>query len=274
MKYADLHVHSQYSDGTSTPAQLISMARVAGLDAFALADHDTVEGIVPCFGAAEGTGIEVIPAIELSAEYGQREVHILGYCIDWENAQLLERLAFLKTNRVERVHRILDKLHSLGVDLEPDAVFSLSGAGVVGRLHIARAMVKKKIVSTTYEAFQKYLGDSAAAFVLGFKLAPAEAMSLIRQAGGVPVLAHPYSLRDDAYISELVAAGLKGIETYYPEHSQSMSNMYRDIAVQNGLIMTGGSDFHGSAKPDVPMGCVKVPYDVVDDLKRAARGKV
>lgn len=271
MPHVDLHVHSLYSDGTSAPQELVNLAVAAGLSAFSLCDHDTVEGIAPCLEAAQGKAVEVIPGIELSAEYGQREVHMLGYCIDPSNAELLEQLSVLKSNRIERVHRIIAKLAELGVHLDADTVFGLSPQGVVGRLHIARALVKEKHVATTYEAFSRYLGDNAPAFVLGFKITPARAMALIRAAGGVPVLAHPYSIRDDAYIEELVAAGLAGIETYYPEHSQSMSNFYRDIAVQHGLIMTGGSDFHGGAKPDVKMGCVRVPYEVVTQLKAARR---
>jgi hypothetical protein len=271
MSHVDLHIHSFYSDGTSAPQELVSLAADAGLAAFSLCDHDTVEGIAPCLEAAAASGIEVIPGIELSAEYGQREVHILGYFIDPSHVGLLEQLAVLKSNRIERVHKIIAKLNELGVHLEADQVFALSPRGVVGRLHIARALVKKKHVGTTYEAFGRYLGDSAPAFVLGFKITPARAIALVREAGGVPVLAHPYSIRDNAYIEELVGAGLAGIETYYPEHSQSMSNFYRDIALQHGLIMTGGSDFHGGAKPDVKMGCVQVPYEVVAQLKAARR---
>ena len=269
MKYADLHLHTIYSDGTFTPEELVKQASKQGLSAIAVVDHDTVEGIDSTMEAAKTQGIEVIPGIELTAEWDGLEIHILGYLIDYKNKKLLERLEILAENRVERIYKIADKLKSIGIKLDPDSVFEISEEGTVGRLHVARAMVKEGIVSTTGEAFQKYLGDNGPAYVCGFRFTPQEAIKLLKDAGGVPVLAHPYVLRRDDLIPLFVDYGLMGLEIYYPEHTQSMINLYLDMASQYHLLITGGSDCHGKAKPEVKIGIIKLPYQFVEDLKNS-----
>ncbi len=269
MKFADLHLHTLYSDGTYTPVQLVCESQKAGLSAIAVVDHDTVEGISPVIQAAKDADLEVLPGIELSAEYENVEIHILGYLLDYQNKELRLRLDILKKNRRERIYKITDKLKAIGADLSPEAVLNLAGKGTVGRLHVARALVKEGLVENVFEAFQKYIGDKGPAYVLGFKLSPREAIQLILDAGGIPVLAHPYTIPDDGLILEFIKYGLMGLEAYYPEHSQSMINFYLELARNNNLLVTGGSDCHGNAKSEIKIGSLRIPYELVEILKQA-----
>jgi hypothetical protein len=269
MKFADLHLHTIFSDGTYTPEELISRSQKAGLSAIAVVDHDSVSGIEPALAAAESSDLEVLPGIELSTEHNDREVHILGYLIDYKNKTFLDKLEYLRNNRIERVYKIIGKLKNLGIDLDPKSVFNLSGSGTVGRLHIARALVQDGLAGSISEVFQKYIGDNGPAYVLGFRFSSGEAIKFIKDAGGVPVLAHPYSLNNDELIFEFIKLGLMGLEVYYPEHSQGEVNFYLDLAKKNNLLVTGGSDCHGKAKPQVRIGSIKLPYSLVKKLKEA-----
>jgi len=269
VKYADLHVHTSESDGTLTPKQLVKEALYRGLSAIAIVDHDTVGGIPEALAAAQGEDLEIIPGIELTAQHENQEIHILAYFVDCGNKALLEKLRLVQLNRIERVHKIVNNLEQQGVKLNAQDVFDISGKGTVGRMHIAKALVKAGWVTTTAEAFRKYIGDKSPAYVLGFNLSPVEAINLIRGAGGVAVLAHPYTLHNDELIAELAGYGLQGIEVYYPEHSQSMVNFYLDLAKKLNLLVTGGSDFHGNVKPDIKLGMIKIPIELVDRLRQA-----
>jgi len=269
MKYADLHLHTLFSDGTYTPEELVKRSLKSGLSAIALVDHDTVNGVGITIDEAGDSGLEVLPGVELSAEYNDQEVHILGYLIDYQKGSLLERLESLRANRIERVYKIVKKLNGLGINLDPQKVLDLAGNGTVGRLHIARSLVKEGFVGSIFEVFQKYIGDKGPAYVLGFRFSPKEAIKFIKDSGGVPVLAHPYVLHNDELIREFIKLGLMGLEAYYPEHSQGMTNFYLDMAKKNNLLVTGGSDCHGKAKPDVRIGSMKVSYELVEKLKEA-----
>lgn len=268
-KSADLHLHTIFSDGTYTPLELVSKSKKAGLAAISLVDHDTIDGIVPAVKAAKTEGVEILPGIELSSEYNGLEVHILGYLVDYESPDLIKELQELKKKRIERIYEMVGKLKDIGVELEPQSVFNISGNGTVGRLHVARALVKEGRVKTIFEAFQKYIGDKSPAYVLGFKFSPKKAIELIKSSAGIPVLAHPYSLNNDELIYEFIKDGLMGLEVYYPEHSQSMVNFYLELAKKHNLLVTGGSDCHGSLKPDVRIGMIKIPYELVEKLKEA-----
>lgn len=270
-KTADLHIHSVFSDGTSSPEQLAELAGRAQVSCLAVVDHDTVEAIGPVGECCAVRGIEVIPGIELTAEYRGLEVHILGYLFDPREPGLRRCLEELREFRVQRVHRIVDRLRQMNVALDAQAVFQVAGAGTVSRLHVARAMVARGVAGSVWEAFDKYIGDNAPAHVLGFKLTPAEATRLIRDAGGVAVLAHPYTLRREALIPDLLDQGIQGLEVYYPEHGAEMTARYEQLCRSRGLVMTGGSDFHGAAKPDVKLGCKRIPYELVEALRRCAR---
>jgi len=269
VKYADLHVHTTESDGTYTPVQLVREAVSRGLSAIAIVDHDTVGAIPEALKEAQETGCEVIPGIELTAQQDNQEVHILGYFLDYQQEELLDQLKLLQQNRVKRVYKIVENLKGLGVNLNPQIVFDIAGSGTVGRMHIARALVKDSLVDSTGEAFRKYIGDKSPAYVLGFCLSPQQAIKMIRDAGGVAVLAHPFMLNNDELIAELAHCGLQGLEVYYPEHSQSQVNFYLDLAKKLELLVTGGSDFHGSAKPDIKLGAIKIPLELVEKLRQA-----
>lgn len=269
MKFADLHLHTIFSDGTYTPQELISESIKCGLSAVAIVDHDTVEGIQPTIDIAKTQDIEVLPGIELTTEYDSLEIHILGYLIDFKNKELIEKLETLKKNRIERIYKIVDKLKNIGINLESKTIFDIARQGTVGRLHIARAMVAEGKTATVLEAFQKYIGDKCPAYVLGFRFSPNEAIKLIKNVGGIPVLAHPYNLNNDDLILNFIDYGLMGVEVYYPEHSQSMINFYLNLARKHNLLVTGGSDCHGNAKPEIRIGSIKISYELVKRLKEA-----
>jgi predicted metal-dependent phosphoesterase TrpH len=269
MKSADLHLHTVFSDSTYTPVELINESTRVGLSAIAVVDHDTVKGIEPTLKIAKMANIEVLPGIELSAEDDGLEIHILGYLIDYKRRDLEEKLEFLRKNRIERIYKIADKLKGMGIKLKPEAVFEIAKQGTVGRLHVARAMVNTGLVDSTTEAFQKYIGDKCPAYVCNFRFSPQDAIKLIRDVGGIPVLAHPYSLNRDELIPKFVDYGMMGLEVYYPEHSQGMINLYLSLAKKYNLLITGGSDCHGNAKPEVKIGSVQIPYKFVEKLKEA-----
>jgi 3',5'-nucleoside bisphosphate phosphatase len=270
MKCCDLHIHTIHSDGTDTPQTIIGRAARQGLSAISITDHDSVDGVEEAIRAGDSCGIEVLPGIELTAEFDGAEVHMLGYRIEHRDPAFNRALAGLRENRVERVLAMIKKLSAQDIVLKPEAVFSLSGSGTVGRLHMARAMVNEGIVGSVPEAFYKYIGDKCPAYVSHFRLTPATAIAMIREYGGVPVLAHPHALKKDEYIPAMAEAGLRGLEVYYPEHSQAVINFYLDCAKRLGLLITGGSDYHGAAKPGVELGEAQVPYTVVEALNNAA----
>lgn len=270
MKFADLHLHTLFSDGTYTPKQLICEASQLELCAISVADHDTVDGIEPTKEFAQIKNIEVLEAIELTAERDGLEIHILGYLIDYKNKELTEKLDFLKKNRIERIFGMVDKLNDMGIELNAQDVFDIAGSkAAVGRLHVARAMLKKGEVSSIQEAFWKFIGDKCPAYIAGFRFSPYEAIKLIKDTGGIPVLAHPYTLNRDDLITQFIDYGLMGLEVYYPSANQGMVNFYLGLSQKYNLLVTGGSDCHGGAKPEAKIGSVKIPYDLVEKLKQA-----
>jgi hypothetical protein len=269
MKFADLHLHTIFSDGAYSPQDLIRESSRCALSAISVVDHDTVEGIVPVKEKALAENIEVLAGIELTAEFQGLEIHILGYLIDYNNKEFIEKLKTLKQNRIERIYKIAQKLKNIGIDLNPQTVFEISKHGTVGRLHVARVMLKEGKVASISEAFQKFIGDKCPAYVLGFRFSPLEAIRLIKDVGGIPVLAHPYSMHNDDLIIKFIDYGLMGLEVYYPEHSQSMMNFYLNLAKKHSLLVTGGSDCHGDAKPEIRIGSLKVSYELVERLKQA-----
>jgi len=271
MKFADLHVHTSCSDGTYTPAQLIKEGIQRGISCLAIVDHDTTAALEEASAQAHGGDLEIIPGIELTAQHENQEIHILGYFLDYRNRKLLEKLKLVQLDRIERVYKIIENLKELGLKLDPQTVFRISGKATVGRMHIARALVEDGWVDSTAEAFRKYIGDKSPAYVLGFRISVPEAIKLIHHAGGVAVLAHPYMLRNDALITEFAGYGLEGIEVYYPEHSQAMVNFYLNLAKKLNLLVTGGTDFHGSAKPQIKLGMIKVPLELVEKLRQAKK---
>ena len=268
MKFADLHVHSLFSDGTFSPPHIVSEALRVGLSCISITDHDSTEAIDFAIKAA-GDDLEVIPGIELTAESGGQEIHILGYLIDYKNKAFLEMLKHMREVRVKRIYEICKKLKKQGVNIEPQEILSLAGKGSVGRLHVARALYEKGDVFSIADAFYRFIGDKGPAYVGKFKMTPKEAVDWILKVKGIPVLAHPYTLDDRALIADFVKAGIMGIEAIYTEHSNYQKEEFIKIADKYHLLVTGGSDCHGKAKEEPHLGKVKLPYEYVEKLKEA-----
>ncbi len=268
MKYADLHVHTCISDGSFTPAEVVNQAISANLSAIAITDHDSVDAVDEAVREA-GDKIEIIPGVELTAEMDGNEIHILGYFIDWRDAKFRQELESLQKVRLERARKIVEKLKQLGMEINYEELLKFSGRGSVGRLHIARMMKSSGYVSSIREAFWRFLGEGKPACVGKFRLSPRQAMELIRNVGGLAVLAHPYLLNHDEWISQFADDGLDGIEVYYSIQNPQITGHYERLALKNELLMTGGSDCHGQAKGRVLLGKVKIPYSLVEKLKKA-----
>ncbi len=269
-RLADLHIHTHFSDSTSSPQEVVEQAHENELNCIAIADHDTVDGIAPTMEAAKQYGIEVIPAIELSSEINGNDVHMLGYLFDPENQELATRIKHMQNARITRMHEMINKLKALGIDnIAPEEVIGLAQSDSVGRPHLATVLQEKGWVKTNQIAFNKYLADDAPAFVPKFKQTPYEAIDLIRKAGGVAVLAHPMLTRVDELIPSFVEAGLGGLEVYYPNTSEKVISYYEELVKKHDLVATGGSDAHGDVKKHTYVGKMKIPYSLVEKLKEA-----
>ncbi len=246
----DLHVHTAASDGLLTPAALVRAVAEAGVSVFSITDHDTVGGLPEAQAAADASGLTLINGIELSAYWGKVEFHILGYFIDPSHGGLTAFLHSTRDARQVRMHAMLNRLQAMGLGVPPAAVFARAQHGNVGRPHLARALVDRGYVTTTDEAFDRYLGTGRPAYVPRPDVSVQEAIRIIRSAGGLASLAHPgLHNRDDA-IPDLVSAGLQAIEVYHPQHAFGGIARYKRLAKRYGLLMTGGSDFHGAAEGD------------------------
>lgn len=271
---ADLHIHSNLSDGTNTPEEVVDLARSAGLTKIALTDHDTVMGIERAQIVGKEIGVDVISGIEFTTEAHNAEVHILGYFFNPKNIKLLEVLEKIQAGRVDRIHKIVKKLNELGLSLTADDVFKYSNKGAPGRPHVARALIEKKYVSGFKEAFNRYLDFRGPAYVSHYKLTPEDAIRLIREVNGAPVFAHPAVSNCDNSIPDLMAAGLLGIEVFYSGHRPDQVEKYKNLAHKYNLLMTGGSDFHGdNSGREIKLGDISIPDDMVDKLKEASQTK-
>jgi len=273
MKFADLHLHTQFSDGTFTPEELVLHAQKGGLSCIALTDHDTVEGCARTATACAAVKMEFIPGSELTAEHADTEVHVLGYFLDLENKILLERIAQFQAVRQQRIHEMVAALNKQGVALKVESVFALANCKSPGRPHVARALVKEKLIGSLDEAFERFLKKGRPAWVPKTKMSALESIELIHQAGGLAVMAHPGLNRTDEIIPDLVDAGLDGIECFHTKHSTVMSERYLEIAEEHGLLVTGGSDCHGYSKNKPLIGTVRLPYEHVERLNAAHKNR-
>ncbi len=264
----DLHAHTIFSDGQLTPEALVDLAIERGLAAIAITDHDSTAGIGPARAAARGR-VEIVPGIEVSTSTDRLDLHVLGYFVDPADARLATRLRKFRRERIERVHAIARRLAELGIAIDVDEVLALAGPGVVGRPHVAAVLLRAKRVRTVDEAFKKFLGARAEAYVPRPAFHPNEAIAMIAEAGGVSVLAHPGAYVPDGLVRELVQAGLDGIEVWHPQHGPALVRRYHALATQLGLIESGGSDFHGPGR-HTDLGGMKVPALVLKRLKDAA----
>lgn len=279
MGYVDLHLHTTASDGVRSPSDLVSYAKTKGLQAVAVTDHDTIEGLPEALAEGEKIGFEVIPGIEISAEHSPGSMHLLGYFLEIESPLLNERLGYLQKARAERNPRIVENLNRLGVQISYEDVVKASGKGQVGRPHFAQVLLEKGYVKSFQEAFDRFLKKGASAYVDKFRFRSSEAIHFIREAGGVAVLAHPNTLgltdhkALESVLMQLVREGLKGIEVFYPEHSPSETGVYKSLAERHSLVMTGGTDYHGMEGNDLDIGVgrgnMRLPYSIIEDLKAA-----
>lgn len=275
----DLHIHSTTSDGTMSPVELVHYAHKKGLSAIAITDHDTIEGVDQALAAGRRIGLEVVPGIELSVKYSIHNVHLLGYLFDYEHKELHIALNQLQIGRVERNKEIIFKLNQLGLTLHLDELEKSAGSGQTGRPHIARLMVEKGFVQSMDEAFEKYLGQGGLAYTSRFIYEAKEAIGLIKQAGGIAVLAHPLQLDKsvdnlDIALHHLRDIGLDGIEVYYPNHTRPFRKRLIALAEKYSLLMTGGSDYHGNIRPGTTLAGgknVSVPAHLLDDMKQRVR---
>lgn len=262
----DLHVHTTASDGVLSPTEVVHKALEVGLATIAITDHDTLVGSEEGLEAAKGTGLEVIPGVEISADIAQAEVHILGYHVALGASALRDRLQVLRDARFVRARRMVAKLARLGLPIEWSRVKQLASGATMGRPHVARAMLEKGYVPSVDRAFSHYIGRSGPAYVGRYKISPSEAIELIVSSGGLPVLAHP--LQVSHLIPELAKRGLVGLEAYYPGYSSDEIRLLLDICARHDLVATAGSDFHGGdGRPENDMGAVWSPPEVMINLR-------
>jgi len=265
----DLHVHSTASDGRLSPEEVVALAARHGLTTMALTDHDTISGIAPALAAAQAfPNLKVIPGVELSTDAVQGEVHVLGYFIDHTSNELCARLERMRNSRWERAQAMVDRLQDLGIHIEWSRVQEIAGSGSVGRPHLVQAMLEKGYVASFKEAFTNYIGQGGPAYVKRKKMTPVRAVEIILRAGGLPVLAHPFTVSDpETLVIELKTAGLVGIEAYYGGYTAQEINALVSLSDEYDLIATGGSDYHGiDSNSETMIGDVDVPVEAVERL--------
>ncbi|MDI6815305.1 MAG: PHP domain-containing protein [Dehalococcoidales bacterium] len=269
MSRVDLHIHSTASDGRFSPEAIVHKSAERGLTIIAIADHDSVDGIVPALVAAKAfPQLRVIPCVEISTDVPHGEVHVLGYFIDYTSHELKAALMRLRNSRRERAQGMIAKLRNLGIHIDWHRVQEIAGSGSIGRPHIAQAMLEKGYITSFKEAFTKYLNQGGPAYVKWEKMTPVEAVELILRANGLPVLAHPLTINDpEMMIVELKAAGLIGIEAYYDGYSGNEISRLVSLASRHNLIATGGSDYHGlDSSTETMIGDVDMPMESAERL--------
>lgn len=266
----DLHLHTTCSDGTQSPEAVVRLAKQAGLSAIAITDHDTVSGVAEATEAGLRLGIRVVPALELSVEYAGQDVHILAYFVDPSDPALAAMLADLRQARRERLAEMVGRLRRLGLPLaEGEVTRRVSSLGPVGRPHLAEALVARRWVETYTDAFRYYLSSESPAYLPNRTPSPEAALAVLKQAGGVPVLAHPGCYAGDDVLERFRRAGLMGIEVFHPRHGADEVNHLISTAERLDLLMTGGSDYHGEGRSDLPPGSVPVGADLLHRLEAA-----
>ncbi len=279
-RFIDLHTHSIASDGSMSPAELVRHAKEKGLTAIALTDHDTVDGVKEALDEGNRIGIEVIPGIEISTEYNP-EMHILGLFLNLnEYTSIRKELGAIKQGREDRNKKIINKLKELGVDITLEEVKNLAAGDITGRPHIARVLMAKGYVKSMDEAFDKYLSKEGLAYFKRFELQPIDGIKAIKNAGGIPVIAHPVLLKKsydnmDKLLKELKEYGLAGIEAIYSENSKEDTGNLLRLAIKHQLLVTGGSDFHGTYKTGIEIGIgrgnLRVTYELLEKLRKASK---
>jgi hypothetical protein len=271
--FVDLHTHTTASDGANSPRALVALARAKGLKAIAISDHDTTNGLDEGIAAGRELGVEVIPALEMSTDVHESEVHVLGYFIAYHDETFQALLTTLREARLGRARTMVEKLAALGMPLDWARVKAFAGDGSAGRPHVAKAMVEAGYVPDIKTAFDRYISRNGPAYVERYKLTPAEAVKLLRGVGGLAVLAHPLEGTGSVpMIPELVAAGLGGIECYYTRYTPDQVATLEQIARNYGLATSGGSDYHGEGvAANAILGQPPVPYRVLENMRAVWR---
>lgn len=266
----DLHIHTIASDGILSPEEVIDTSINMGLSGIAITDHDTVASlkIAEDYLKDMKNNFKFIPGIELNTDYKNSEVHILGYFIDYNNQPLLDKLIDLRNSRYKRAEKMIEKLRSMGFLIDFQMVKKLSGNDLIGRPHIAQALVDKGYVFSVKEAFDKYISKGRPAYIPRYKFSPNEAINLIKKAGGIAVLAHPGLIKNNLIVKEIIEMGIEGIEVYYPEHHPIQIDNYLKICEEKNLLITGGSDFHGIGSGDnrSRLGCAGINWELFNRL--------
>ncbi len=275
-KYIDLHTHSTESDGTLTPEELITLAKEKGLTAIALTDHDTIDGLEAARATAEQLDVELVPGIELSTDYNGTEVHVLGYYIEETNPAFLKKLDEFRCGREERNHKMVQRLREEGFDFTYEELRGTFPESVLTRAHFARFLMDRGFVKDMDTVFRKYIGNDCRCYVPREKITPLEAIELIHMGGGLAFFAHPILChmnydRLDAFVRTLKEHGLDGLEAVYSTYSPGDERSIRRLAEKYGLLISGGSDFHGTNKPYIQLGTgrgnLKVPYCFLQNMK-------
>jgi predicted metal-dependent phosphoesterase TrpH len=269
----DLHMHSNASDGSFTPDEVARMAAGNGVEVFALTDHDTLDGLPAAASCASRFGIRLITGVELSVSEEGMDVHLLAYGFDETDPTLLAAIRRYREGRRERARKILSRLKGLGIRISLEEVEEIASGGALGRPHVAEALLRAGHVETFNEAFQRYLGHHAPAYVAKPRVTLEEATTIVREAGGVTVLAHPGTLNRDHLIPAWARRGLDGIEVWHSKHDPSAVDRYRGFAHLHGLLMTGGSDYHGERTPGVVIGSVPVPFEILAPMDAVLKAR-
>ncbi len=270
MKWVDLHIHTTFSDGTLSPTQSLLRAKEHGIVVAAIADHDSIDGIDEALKAGKNLGIKVIPAVEVSASINRQSIHILGYNINYHDSAINDLLCEIRKSRIERAKKIIEKLNEHGVKIKFEDVLKYAKPHVLGRPHIAETLVELGVVKERLEAFKLYLGEDRPCFVPKIVPEPKDIVRAIKDAGGIPVLAHPCKLDNKNLIYEVINAKVQGLEVWHPFHDDKDVEFLKGLCKKYNLLMTGGSDSHGDVPKYPQIGKFKVRYEDVEEFLKFA----
>ncbi len=265
--WVDLHVHTYFSDGISSPSEVVKRASELGLKGIAIADHDTVDGLADAINAGKRHNIEVMKCVELSSQYAGKDVHILGYMMDVNHPRLTECLSLFCEERYRRAEKMVQNLNEQGVRIDMEEVTHKAKGRIIGRPHLAEILMEKGYVETFQESFYRYIGYGSKAYEDKFRMAPEKAIGLIAECGGLSFLAHPSSIISDDILLHLIKSGLDGIEIVHPKLTDERTRYLQKIAQNHGLLVSGGSDCHGGRNGYQTMGRYKVPYALMEEIK-------
>lgn len=268
--FADLHLHTTYSDGSYSPLELVKKAKELDYSAIAVTDHDTVAGITESIKAGHRYNLEVIPGVEFNTLISGIDVHILGYFIEYKNKPLKKLLDKIRKERRERIEKMIELLKELyNFKISFEEIKEISANNILGRGHLARLLTKKDYVNSWEEVFDKYIGNGQPAYVDRTKITPFKAIDIIKKSNGVPVIAHPGLIKNDKTVQQIINYGVEGLEVYYLEHTEKQIRYYRKLAEENSLLITGGSDCHGPRnKNGLRLGQIRLDYSYLEKLKK------